>query len=256
MYKKLFNYAILTGEVMLKSGAETSRVEDTINRILKTSGFETIESFVTPTGIFVTLDDPSIEMISFIKRVHKRNNYLNRLCLANDLSRKYCTGEINIDEAIKRIKIIETEPAYSNWILVLAKGVIAGGFTITFGGGFFDMLVAFVIGVLLGLTQDFLKKFQASRFFEDMIGGALIGLLAILFYYFLKIGSNFDLIIIGSIMPLVPGIAITNGIREIIQGDFVSGISRTADAFIVAASIAVGVGIVLKLFYVLGGVPL
>lgn len=254
MCKKLFNYAILTGEVMLKNGAETSRVEDTINRILKTSNFDIIESFVTPTGIFVTLDDPSIEMISYIKRVYKRETHLKRVALANDLSRKFCAGEVNLDEALKKIIIIEEELPYPNWLISLAKGFVAGGFAVVFGGSYIDMLVAMIIGFALALTQVLIRKFDTSKFFEDIIGGSLIGILSIISYYYLKIGTNFDLIIIGAIMPLVPGVAITNAIREIIQGDFVSGLSRMADAFIIAASIAVGVGSILKLFYTYIGV--
>lgn len=256
-HKKLFNYAILTGEIMLKSGAETSRVEDTINRILATSSFKTVESFVTPTGIFVTLDDPTIDMISFVKRVHKREVHLNRVAMANDLSRRFCSGEIGLDDAYIKLEAIKDEPPYPNWIMILAKGIGAGSFTVVFGGDIIDMFVTMVIGFALATMQVFIRKFDTSKFFEDIIGGALIASLAIVFYYYLNIGSNFDLIVIGGIMPLVPGVAITNAIREIIQGDFVSGISRTADAFIIAASVAVGVGSILKLFYLyLGGAPI
>lgn len=253
-YKKLFNYAMLTGEIMLKSGAETSRVEDTINRILGTSQFATVESFVTPTGIFATLDDPSIDMISFVKRVHKREVHLHRVAEANDLSRRFCFGEIELDNAIKEIQIIKEEKPYPNWVIVLAKGVGAGAFTVVFGGDFWDMLVTIMIGFVFSIIQIFLGRYETSKFFEDIICGSVIAILAITFSYYLKVGNNFDVIIIGSIMPLVPGVAITNAIREVIQGDFISGISRTADAFIVAASIAIGVGSILKLFFMIGGI--
>lgn len=252
-YKKLFNYAISTGEVMLRNGAETSRVEDTINHILKTSHLQTVESFVTPTGLFATLDDPTIDFISYIKRVHKREVNLHKVALANDLSRRFCKGQIGIDEAIVKLdEIIKLKP-YSPWIINLAKGFGAGAFTVVYGGDIWDMLVACVIGFLLGCTQWVLYQLGAYKFFVDIIGGAVIGLLAILGTQFIPIGNHFDLIVVGGIMPLVPGVAITNAIRDTIQGDFLSGISRTADAFTVAASVAVGVGIVLRVFYMLGG---
>lgn len=252
-HKKLFNYAMFTGEIMLKSGAETSRVEDTINRILGTSHFDTVESFVTPTGIFATLDDPSIEMISFVKRVHKREVHLHRVAEANDLSRRFCSGEIALDDAIKEIHEIKEERPYPDWVIVLAKGVGAGAFTIVFGGDLWDMFVTFLIGLVFAMTQVFLSRFDTSKFFEDIICGAIIAILAIFSCYYLRIGNHFDIIVIGSIMPLVPGVAITNAIREIIQGDFISGMSRTADAFIVAASVAIGVGSILKLFFLYVG---
>ncbi|PKM50374.1 MAG: threonine/serine exporter [Firmicutes bacterium HGW-Firmicutes-7] len=256
-HKKLFNYAILTGEIMLRSGAETSRVEDTINRILATTKFTTVESFVTPTGIFATLDDDTIDMISFVKRVHRREIHLNRVAMANDLSRRFCAGVIELEDAYNQLEAIKDVPSYPNWIMVLAKGIGAGSFAVVFGGDVIDMCVTMIIGFALAMIQVFLRKLDTLKFFEDIIGGSLIATIAIVSFYYLKIGSNFDLIVIGSIMPLVPGVAITNAIRDIIQGDFISGMSRAADAFIIAASVAVGVGSILKLFYLyLGGAPI
>lgn len=256
-YKNIFNYAMTTGELMLRNGAETSRVEDTINRILRTTQFKTVESFVTPTGIFVTLDDPTIDMITIVKRVHKREVHLYRVALANDLSRKFCSGEVDLEAALITLESIKNELPYPNLIMILAKSLGAGCFTVVFGGDIQDMLAAFIVGVFLSVIQIYLTKVDTSKFFGDIIGGALIAIVGILLFYYVHLGTNFDLIIIGGIMPLVPGVALTNAIRDTIQGDFLSGISRTADAFIVAMSVAVGVGSILKLYNeVIGGILL
>lgn len=247
-HKDLFNYAMYTGELMLRNGAETSRVEDTINRILMTSNYKTVESFVTPTGIFATLDDPSIDMITLVKRVHKREVHLNRVARANDLSRKFCVGEVDLETALMTLEAIKNELSYPNSIVVIARSFGAGCFTVMFGGGLEDMFATIIIGIFLSLSQIFLKKFDTSKFFIDIIGGALIAILAIALFYYAHLGTNFDLIVIGSIMPLVPGVALTNALRDTIQGDFLSGLSRTADAFIVAMSVAVGVGSILRLY--------
>lgn len=252
-HKKLFNYAIFTGEIMLRNGAETSRVEDTINRILRTSNFTTIESFVTPTGIFATLDDVTIDMITYVKRVHKRDVHLSRVSLANDISRKYCEGDLSLDEAMEKLYKVIDEPPYNHRIMTLAKGIASGCFTVVFGGLLEDMITAFVIGIIVSLVLIFLERYEMPKFMSDIVAGSLIACIGIVFYYYLNIGSNFDLIIVGGIMPLVPGVAITNAIRDTMQGDLLSGISRTVDAFIVATSIAVGVGIILKLFDVFIG---
>ncbi len=256
-HKTLFNYAILTGELMLRNGAETSRVEDTINRILGTSQFTTVESFVTPTGIFVTLDDPSIDMITIVKRIHNREVHLYRVALANDLSRKFCTGEVDLETALVSLESIRKELPYPHLIMILAKSFGAGCFTVVFGGNEKDMMAAFIVGIFLSLTQIFLAKFDTSKFFVDIIGGALVAAVGILLFHYGHLGNNFDLIIIGGIMPLVPGVALTNAIRDTIQGDLLSGISRTADAFIIAMSVAVGVGSILKFYNeVIGGILL
>ena len=81
-YKLLMNTAVLAGETMLKSGAETYRVEETIIRILETANVDTVETVVLTTGIFVTLDNPDMENISVIKRVESRGMNLNRIELS------------------------------------------------------------------------------------------------------------------------------------------------------------------------------
>ena len=61
-YRLIHDIALLAGEIMLQNGAETYRVEDTITRILSISGFARTEAFVTITGIFVTLEDPALDL--------------------------------------------------------------------------------------------------------------------------------------------------------------------------------------------------
>lgn len=251
--KKLFNFALLTGEIMLRNGAETSRVEDTIIRILRTSKFETTEAFVTPTGIFATLDDASIDMLTYVRRVDKRVIHLYRVSLANDVSRQFCSGKMTLEDAYARMKEIKTEPPYSDALMIFATGLAAGCFTIVFGGSFEDLCVSTIIGAILAVFQILLYRFDLSKFFIDLICGAIIAIFTIIFFHFLGFGEHFDLIIIGAIMPLVPGVAITNAVRDTIQGDLLSGLARTADAFIVASSIAIGVGSILRLYYALGG---
>lgn len=252
-YKLIFKTAILSGEIMLRNGAETYRVEDTINRILKTTNFQVIESFVTPTGIIATLDDPSIEMITYVKRVNKRTIHLSKVTLTNDVSRRYCTNQLTIEEAYEKLNIIQNKPTYSNLIITLATGLAAGFFTIVFGGKYNDFIVATMIGSTLGLLDILYTKLEIYKFFYDIVGGCTIALIAILFTKIINIGSNIDLIIIGSIMPLVPGVSFTNAIRDTIEGNLLSGVSRGVEALIVAASIATGVGVVLKLYYLLSG---
>ena len=126
-YKLLMNTAILAGETMLKSGAETYRVEDTINRILKTSNAQTVETVVLMTGIFVTLDDSGIDPITVNKRVHARGMNLNRIDRVNTVSRSYCAGEITLDEAYEELKQIHSKQ-YRRMSYNLATIFVCAGF--------------------------------------------------------------------------------------------------------------------------------
>jgi uncharacterized membrane protein YjjP (DUF1212 family) len=253
-HKLLFNTALLAGEIMLRNGAETYRVEDTINRILAMSNFKVIESFVTPTGIFATLDDPSIEMITFVKRVNNRTIHLNKIALVNDLSRKFCSQSLCLEDTYEQLLAIQSEPPYHPIILTIAIALAAGFFSLVFGGNIYDFGVSVLNGFALSLIQMFLRHYGVSRFFVDLFGSMSIAIITVLMVYLIPLGQNMDIIIIGSIMPLVPGVAITNAVRDTIQGDLLSGVSRGLESLIVAISIAVGVGTGLTLFsWIIGG---
>lgn len=243
--KRLLKFAVETGESMLRNGAETSRVEDTIDRILRTSNCTISEAFVTPTGIFVTLDNDTIDTLTVIKRVRKREINLGKVAKANNISRNFCDQKLTLEAAMYQIQQLDAEPSYDHYLRVSAYALVAAFFTFVFGGSLPDFNIALIAGLCIGLLDISLQKIKISKFFLDIIGGVIAAFVPYLFYYVFHYGDHFDIMVISSIMPLVPGVAITNAIRDTLFGDFISGIARATDAFIVAASIATGAGIVL-----------
>ena len=240
---KLLHVATLAGKIMLESGAETYRVEETICRICKSYNAESADSFVTPTGIMVSIYDND-QTFSLIKRVTSRSVDLNKVDKINDLSRTLSKEKIDIDDFEMKLNEISKGERYSIPITLLFSAFAAGTFAILFGGNFFDLVAATIIGFVLKILLIFFQKLSINEFF--------ITLTLILFS--LGIAHNIDKTIIGSIMLLVPGLAITNAIRDTIAGDFLSGITKACEAFLVAVSIAVGSGAVLSFWInTLGG---
>ena len=110
---------------------------------------------------------------------------------------------------------------------------------------FKDVFAAFIIGLIIKSLTIKWSEIGINSFFINSICSGIAAFLAIILYKF-GIASQIDQTIIGAIMLLVPGIAITNAIRDTIAGDLLSGITRAAEAFLVAISIAVGTGAVLS----------
>lgn len=240
-YKLLMNTAVLAGETMLKSGAETYRVEETITRILETSHAETVETVVLMTGIFVTLDNTGMENLSVIKRVENRGMNLNRIERVNSISRRYCAGKITLQTAYEELKQIKGRQ-YRRKMYNLATIGVCAGFAPLFGGGLKETLGAAAAGVMLALITTVGKYLKVQGFILNVFSAFGIALTAI----FLKTRFpelNMDTVIISSIMPIVPGVAITNAIRDSLEGDYLAGAARTMEAFLTAAAIALGVGI-------------
>ncbi len=256
-YVEVFRIAQLTGEIMLKNGAETYRVEDTITRILRTTGFAQIEAFTTLTGITISLGDPSILPITSVKRVQNRSNHLRKVEMANDVSRRFVRGNLSTEAALKELEDIDKKPlTYPRSVVVPVCAMACGCFCILFGGNFRDFLATVLIGTVYGCFTILTDRLAAISFIKDLLCSILIGFLSLLLTHVIGLAQHMDLVIAGSIMPLVPGLAITNAIRDTLYGDYLSGLARALEACITAIVIAGGASIVIRGYEVFYGVSL
>lgn len=249
-YQILMNMAIRVGEIMLSHGAEAHRVEDTVYRILKTANLETTEVFVIMTGMFATLSDPSIDTITITKRVRNKGNNLKQICYANDISRKYCSGDITLEQAYEMaMKGYQWE--YKHLTAIWGNILVVTTFPLLVGGRLLDCGVAFLASLVVGGSIYGADKMHLHPFLRDVAVSFLAGVAYLIMEQLMPFEIHQDAIIIACIMPLVPGVAITNAIRDTLNGDYVSGAARAVEAFIKALGIALGVGLSLML---LGGV--
>ena len=133
-YRELVDMAILAGQIMISAGAETHRVEDTISRILQTTGFSQADAFVLPTGITVTLSDEKKETLSVTRRIMPGSNNLSRIYLVNNVSRDFCSGKITLDDAKARLEKIQNEHIYGRFVKIIGVMLTMGMFSLLFGG--------------------------------------------------------------------------------------------------------------------------
>ena len=249
-YKILFKTAMLAGEIMAESGAETFRVEDTMIRILRTSNLQVAEVYATMTGVMATLSDPLIEPISEVLRINKRMNNLNKINEVNQISRNICDGIITVEEAYELLQQIRNRTNYSRIIIAIATIISTGGFAGLFGGSLLDCGIAAINGLILVYIGRLLENRIGSSFMIDAAKSFSIAaftmLCTVVFW-----DANTEIIIIGSIMPLVPGVPITNAIRDTLQGDYMSGTARTVEAFVISVGIAFGIGFGMGLYNLL-----
>jgi uncharacterized membrane protein YjjP (DUF1212 family) len=250
--KIVLRIALYAGEILLKNGAETYRTEDTIDKICQSRKLWHVSSFVTPTGIFIS--ENRFDGISFIKRIKSRTIDLNKISEVNNFAREFVKGDMCPKDALKRLRRIDKGRKYKNVIRMFFTGLASAFFALLFGAGLNDFILAFLISMITIIVNEKIEKLSKTTFLANVASGALISLLALLSKS-TGIGNSMDMIIVGSIMPLVPGVALTNGLRDFISGDLIAGVSRVAEAILIAVSIAVGVGTVLKFWvYLFGGV--
>lgn len=250
-YKLLANTAMLAGEIMLCSGAETYRVEDTMYHILKTSNIESTQVIAMMTGLVVTLNDPGFEQpVTMMRRVSERSTNVSNIVKVNDISRRYCEEKISLEEAYEELKRAKGKQ-YNRLLYNLATIGIAVGFAMMFGGSLHDIIAAAVVGAVLAGVMTIGKIANLSSVLVHVLSGLGIAMLTVVIQRVLFADLSVNIVIASSIMPIVPGVAITNAIRDTIQGDYLSGCARILEAFLVAMAIAVGAGLGLL---IVGGV--
>lgn len=248
---KLLKFSSDAGKLMLQSGGETYRVEETVSRICQSFDVDEVEVFASPTAVMVSILFNG-EVHSIVRRINSRGIDLNMVHNINSLSREIYKHNLTIDEGEKKLKDICKPNYYSLIKNLFFAGVSTSTFTVLFNGGIKEFLCAFFIGVLTRLLCINLKKFNLNDFFINTISGSFISISSILCLH-LGLINELNKLIAGSIMLLVPGLALTNSIRDLLEGQLVSGLTRAAEAFFVGLSTAIGTGSILHIYLKLGG---
>lgn len=246
----LMQAAMHAGSILLMSGAETYRVEETVVRIFEAYGVKESNCFVLPTGIFSSFVYEG-KNYSSVRRIKHRSTDLHRIDTVNDLARSVVRDQMSLEELQQRLDVIDNDSSYSNQTMILFAAISACFFALFFEGSLMDALAALMIGGIVKILLIQLNKEDINSFFVTALGGGLTAALAILFVR-LGIGNNADTISISVLMLMVPGLAITNAIRDTIAGDLTSGVSRAIEAILIAVSLAVGAGTALSLLKIWG----
>ncbi len=102
----LLNLALDAGEIMLAAGAETHRVEDTMERILSMGGENLPEAITFSNVLIVSIHSPLSGCLTMSRKAPSRSTDFAKICRVNDLSRRFTAGEIPIEEAYQQLPYI------------------------------------------------------------------------------------------------------------------------------------------------------
>ena len=246
-YNKLLDMVSEMGYRLMKSGAEIYRVEESIQRLLQAYGAPRGEVFAIPNCLMVSLTSPDGRPVTQIRRMPTHGTDIYLLEKYNGLCRRLCRETPAFEEALEQMEAItRTHRVYSLPTQLAAHFLGCGMFSLFYGGTPADGLCGGLCGMVIGLCMALMTRLGANLFFRTIAGGAASALAAVALTR-LGVGQNQDLIIIGALMALVPGIAMTNAMRDIMAGDMVAGISKAAEALLIGAAIALGTALALGL---------
>lgn len=237
------------GHILLENGAEISRVEDIMSRIATHYGVDTSNFFVLSNGIFTTGTMDRVrkaggqaETYANVEFIPLRSIQLSKVVAVNRLSYDISYGLCSLEQARERLHLIRNAPPKPAWEQILGSAFGAAGFTAVFGGGWMDCAAAFVVGALLYVYI----LFFSSRFLSKIVGGvsnALLATLLCMLFYKIGFGVSLSNMIIGAVMPLIPGVPFVNGVRDLANSDYIAGLTRLTDAMLGFFCIALGVAL-------------
>lgn len=229
--------ASLAGHIMLENGAEIARVEEVMQRIATKFGADSSNFFVLSNGIFTTGQGyANVEHIPF------HGTQLDKVVAVNQLSRDVESGTCTLKDAHDRLLEIRNLAPHPKWEQIIGSSLGSAGFCAIFGGSITDCLMSFFCGMLLWLFVIYVSSRYLSKITANIVGGALVTAICIGVSHLgiFHLGN----IIIGAIIPLIPGVPFTNGIRDLADEDYIAGATRLMDALMIFLCIALGVSLV------------
>lgn len=243
--KKVLEIAIEAGEMLLSNGGEAYRVEETIEKICLSYGLK-CECMTISTGILVSIHDGDEEKITSLKRIRQRSVDLHKIELINSFSRELRENPLEYEEAKAKLEKIRRWPAFSYKTRLLSASMTSLVYTLFFNGSIYDAIASSILGLAIYVIQEKLSKLGFFQFFQFFFSGLLVGGISIMMGIFLPFVDKNN-VIAGSIMILTPGVAITNGIKDTLYGDFISGIAKLGEALLIISAIGAGIGTALAL---------
>lgn len=239
---QIYEIAMEAGRILLQNGAEISRVEETMDRICRHYGADSMDSFVLSNGIFITGGYGTKNAYARVGHIPVSGASLDKVVAVNQLSREIEEGKYEQVELVKaKLDAISNMSANKNWHRILASGIGSGFFCVLAGGTVLDCVAAFIAGIVLYIYVVFISEKYLSKILGNIFGGAIIVVVCLLCFQF-HIGNHLENVISGAIMPMIPGVAFANGIRDIANGDYIAGAVRLLDAILRFLCIAIGVG--------------
>ncbi len=237
---KLLSLVLEIEEMMIAAGAEIYRAEESARRILEAYGMTQVDVYATTSNIIVSVETADGTVKTHTRRVPQIATDIEKVHRLNDLVRRVSAAPPAVAELSAELDTVRQTPQYPAWVVTLFYGVIAAAFYLFFGGRYWvELLVSFGAGIVTGLLTAGLDKVNANKFLVKF----LCAFSACMISFVLKRAGyihSVDYIIIGNIMTLIPGIGLTNSLRDLFSGDSISGILRLIEAALLALAIACG----------------
>lgn len=229
------------GAIMLENGAEIYRVEDTVERIIRSkTNAKDVDVYSTFNVIILSFTFDN-EVHTNVRRVKNRSNNLFYVDKVNQFSRDFCAGKFSLEEALIELKKIKESKGRPLFERIFGGAIAAGAFSLLLNGGQNEMAISIIVGMLSYYAANFMEQNGIGYFVVNYLYGVIVSILTIIAAHFIP-DIKSGIIIVSSMMALLPGITITNAMRDLMSGDATSGLTGAVIGILISTALAMGVG--------------
>ena len=245
-YERILQLILDTGTDMIQSGAETHRVEDSLYRMCGSYGFSNCNIWVIPSNIQATATAPDGRCLAQIRHIRRSGIDFGRLDNLNALSRRVC-GERPDPDVFAAQLAATSSPPQRAWVSYLAGALAGGGFGVFFNCDLADAIAAACTSLLVTFLSRRISKSEGN----PLIANFFIAFLAEVFIIFsvrYGLGHHIGYVAAGVVMLLISALGTTNGVRDLVNLDTLSGVLNISLSITGAIGIAMGIVLPLRLF--------
>lgn len=237
--KKFGNVLLEIGALLMSSGASTGRIRVTINRIAEGMGYKS-ELLITHRAIMISvINGAESETFTSLKRTLPHGVNFKLVSGISRMSWRIVNEKWSVDQIINDLARLKALPHFSRWIVLTFVALAGASFCRLFGGGYLEMLVAFVATFVgLFVRQEAHKRnyniylcIVFASFAATLIAGASV-------YY--GIGKSAEEAFATSVLFLIPGVPFINALTDMIDGNISAGLARVIHGLIISFAIALG----------------
>lgn len=251
MYEEL-KAALKAGEIMLRNGSETFRVQYIIKKMLVNENIINKDVIVIGTAMIATIELKDGHPITLSRSIERRKNNLQKLSMVTKVVDDYSKNKINLNEVMEKLEKIDTTVTYPFWLKVICTSLGTFSFTLGYGGSLTGAITMFLITIIPAyFIQLFFKK-NVPYFISNILAGALISIFSLIAFNINPL-LQYDKMIASAIIILTPGIMAVTAIRDVVNGDFITGASRGMEALLSATGLSIGVGFIFALYVLFTG---
>ncbi len=242
--QKLVACMLDMGEILLTSGAEVNRIEDTLMRIGSAYHFQRVDVFTITSSIVLTVHTEAGNIITQTRRIKSVRVDMERVSQVNCLSRKMCAKLPDVEFVEAEIQKIKQIQGYNEYVIIIAYAMVAASFAVFFGGDYMDALASALAAVVLRFMLRIGQRIKMNALFLNMMCSAVVGMVVMLLLR-IGVGHSIDQIVMGNVMLLIPGLGLTSSLRDMISGDIISGMLGITESVLKAIAIAMGFAVLL-----------